>query len=58
VIWESVFKQFALIAKTTSFLGVSGKLQAQEGITHVIAEKLWIPDSELRPTPVHSRDFR
>ncbi len=57
VIWESVFKQFSLIAKTTSFLGVTGKLQAQEGIVHVIAEKLWIPDSHLRPIELSSRDF-
>lgn len=57
VIWESVFQQFHLIAKTTSFLGVTGKLQAQQGIVHVIAERLWVPDSDLRPTPVRSRDF-
>lgn len=57
VIWESVFKQFSLIAKTISFLGVTGKLQAQQGVVHVIAEKLWIPDSELRPTELASRDF-
>ena len=57
VIWESVFKRFSLIAKTTSFLGVTGKLQAQQGVVHIITEKLWIPDSELRPTIVRSRDF-
>ena len=57
VIWENVFKKFELIAKTQSFLGVTGKIQSQSGVVHLVAEKLWIPDIETTPERIRSRDF-
>jgi error-prone DNA polymerase len=57
VIWESVFKRHATLAKTAAFLGVTGKLQSQHGVVHVVAEKLWAPDIALADTPLRSRDF-
>lgn len=57
VIWEKVFKQYELIAKTQSFLGVTGKLQSQSGTTHLVTEKLWIPQVNTHPTEPKSRDF-
>jgi error-prone DNA polymerase len=56
VVWERVFTQYAMIAKTSSFLGVTGKLQVQDGVVHLIAESLWIPKVE-RPLRTRSRDF-
>ena len=57
VIWDKTFKQYEVIAKTQSFLGVTGKLQSQSGTTHLVAEKLWIPEVNTHPTEPKSRDF-
>ncbi len=57
VIWESVFERYAVTAKTTSFLGVTGTLQAEDGVVHLVAEKLWKPNLGLRPLGTPSRDF-
>jgi error-prone DNA polymerase len=57
VVWEGVFKKYDVLAKTTSFLGVTGRLQAQDGVVHVVAESLWRPRIALRPESGGSRDF-
>ena len=57
VVWESVFQRYAVLAKTVSFLGISGKLQAEDGVVHLVAERLWEPRVELQPTSARSRDF-
>lgn len=57
VIWEKVFKKYEIIAKTQSFLGVSGKLQTQSGVTHLVVEELWVPEINTQPGNLRSRDF-
>ncbi len=57
VLWEKVFKRYALLAKTSSFLGVTGKIQSQDGVTHLIASALWAPEVDLTPVSGGSRDF-
>jgi error-prone DNA polymerase len=57
VLWESVFKRYALLAKTVSFLGVTGRLQVEDGVVHVVAEELWEPVLQFKPTGAPSRDF-
>jgi error-prone DNA polymerase len=57
VLWPDVFARFELIAKTEAFLGVSGKLQVQDGVTHLVAARLWRPDLSAPPAPP-SHDFR
>jgi error-prone DNA polymerase len=57
VIWESVFQRYAVLAKTVSFLGISGALQVEDGVAHLVAERLWEPKVELKPTGARSRDF-
>jgi error-prone DNA polymerase len=57
VVWQQVFQQFASVIKTTSLLGVSGKLQVQEGIVHLIAERVWVPELSRPVAEVESRDF-
>ncbi|MBK8168741.1 MAG: error-prone DNA polymerase [Sandaracinaceae bacterium] len=56
VLWKDTFEKNSIIAKTQSFLGVSGKLQVQDGVIHLVADKLWRPDTQLTPT-IQSRDF-
>jgi error-prone DNA polymerase len=58
VVWAQVFEQYQTVARTTSLLGITGRLQIQEGVVHLIAERLWQP--KLPRTPEagpSSRDF-
>jgi error-prone DNA polymerase len=57
VVWAQVFAQYASIVRTTSLLGVTGRLQVQEGIVHLIAEQLWHPQLSHRVVDISSRDF-
>ena len=59
VVWRDVFERYAVIGKTASPLGVTGKLQVAEGVTHLVAESLWVPDlaDTQHPRPA-ARDFR
>jgi error-prone DNA polymerase len=57
VVWQQVFARFALVLKTTSLLGVTGRLQVQEGIVHLIADEVWKPRLSRPVTEVVSRDF-
>ena len=57
VVWAQVFEKYAALARGASLLGITGKLQVQEGVVHLIADELWIPKlSKPVATPV-SRDF-
>lgn len=57
VVWEKVFQRYDILVKTTSFLGVTGKLQIQSGVAHVVAEEFWIPEIDTAPARSASRDF-
>jgi len=56
VVWESVFQRYSVLARTMSFLGITGKLQVEDGVVHLVAEKLWEPRVELKPTAAKRRD--
>ncbi len=62
VIWRDVFARYATVAKRAVFLGIRGKLQVQEGLVHLIAESLWLPQTASQPRDsramARSRDFR
>jgi error-prone DNA polymerase len=45
------------LAKTVSFLGITGSLQVEDGVVHLVAEKLWRPTLELKPSGTATRDF-
>ena len=57
VVWESVFQRYAVLAKTVSFLGITGKLQVEDGVVHLVAERLWKPRVELKPADVQAGIF-
>jgi error-prone DNA polymerase len=57
VIWENVFQRYSVLAKTVSFLGITGKLQVEDGVVHLVAEELWEPKLELKLASARSRDF-
>jgi error-prone DNA polymerase len=56
VFWKRVFDEHAVLARTASFLGVTGKLQKQDGVVHIVAESAWLPQLAT-PTEIASRDF-
>ena len=58
VVWKRVFDQYAVLARTASFLGVTGKLQCESGVVHIVAEALWAPALPAHPPVARSRDFR
>ena len=57
VVWKRVFERYAVLAKTANFLGVTGKLQATDGVVHIVADTLWMPRFEANPASAGSRDF-
>jgi len=57
VLWERVFEQYATLAKTANFLGITGTLQTEDGVVHLVAEKLWAPQINRAITSAPSRDF-
>ena len=57
VVWKQVFDDHAVLARTASFLGVTGKLQCESGVVHIVAEALWAPAIPARPPAARSRDF-
>jgi len=57
VVWQQVFAEYAHVIKTTSLLGVTGRLQVSEGIVHLIAERVWVPVLSRSVAEVDSRDF-
>ena len=57
VIWKKVFNRFSLQAKTLSCMGVTGKLQVAEGVTHLVVEIIWEPLLQYKLIQVKSRDF-
>lgn len=59
VIWADVYERQRTLARTEPFLGVSGRVQSEHGIIHVVVERLWRPDVPLLDPTVlpESHDF-
>jgi error-prone DNA polymerase len=58
VVWPSVYEQYRLLVRTSSFLGVTGQVQQQEGVVHLVAERFWAPQGLQVPAQPVSYDFR
>ena len=57
VLWRDVYEQQRLLAKTAVVMGATGKIQAQDGVTHLVVEALWELDLRVPVPAVGSRDF-
>ena len=57
VVWRDVWEKHAAFIKTHSLLGVRGRLQVQNAVTHLIAETFWEPTLPEQAPAVRSRDF-
>ena len=58
VVWKRVFDAYSVLARTVSFLGVTGTLQCEHGVVHIVAEALWTPKLPDRPPAARARSFR
>lgn len=58
VVWANVWDEFKVLARTLSVMGVSGKIQAAEGVTHLVVSEIWTPHLPEKLTGRRSRDFR
>jgi error-prone DNA polymerase len=57
VVWTKVFQKFRKVILTSSFLGVTGKVQSRDGIVHLIVENCWKPDLSQAVPRTASHDF-
>ena len=57
VVWPKKFQEYSVLAKTTPFLGVTGKVQSEESVVHIVVDELWKPELTLEPNRIKSRDF-
>lgn len=57
VVWPKTFEKYKTLLKTTAFLGVSGRLQSENNVVHLVADTLWEPQVDTHPTGGASRDF-
>lgn len=58
VLWARVYEQFRVLARTRSFLGVSGRIQREDDVVHLVVERLWEPNLTRRPARTGARDFQ
>ena len=57
VIWQHVYARYLVLVKTAPLLGVSGDLQVEGQVVHLVARTLWAPELPLRGAHGPSRDF-
>jgi error-prone DNA polymerase len=57
VIRRRTFEEHRNIILSSSFLGVTGRVERGEGLLHLIVESCFPPALSVAPTPVESRDF-
>ena len=57
VLWDRVFQAFPVLARTASWLGVTGKIDAQKEVVHIIVDQLWVPRGLSAGAHGRSRDF-
>jgi error-prone DNA polymerase len=57
VVWRPVFERFSVLARTAAVLGMSGKIQSEEGVVHLIADRLWDPELSFVGQDAKARSF-
>jgi error-prone DNA polymerase len=57
VVWKPVFEAHAVIARTALLMGVSGKVQSESGVIHLIADSLWEPQMTFAAEGTSTRNF-
>jgi error-prone DNA polymerase len=55
--WNDVWERFRVLARTLSLMGVTGKIQTADGVSHIIIDRIWEPRLSQVPVPSPSHDF-
>ncbi len=55
VMWKKVWERYRIVVKTNPLLGISGRVESQQDVVHLIAEHAWVP--KLRRAPAESRSY-
>jgi error-prone DNA polymerase len=58
VLWPKVWTKYRVLVKTSPILGVTGRLESQQGVAHLIAEQVWAPQLAASVPTGGSRDFQ
>jgi len=58
IIWPNVFAQYRYVLLQSTLMAITGKLQSQENVINVIAEKIEDCSHWIGPLERNSRDFR
>ena len=58
ILWQDVYERFRIAVKTLSFMGVSGPLQNESNVVHLVVESVWQPKLDTEPVRRKSRDFQ
>ena len=58
ILWRDVYEKFRIEVKTLSFMGVSGRLQNESNVVHIVAESIWQPKLGIEPAGGRAGDFR
>ena len=58
ILWRDVYERFRIAVKTLSFMGISGPLQNESNVVHLVVESVWQPQLETQPVRRKSRDFQ
>jgi len=57
VFWAQVWEEHKVLAKTLALMGVSGRIQSEDGVVHLVVDRVWEPRLEAMPAAGGSRDF-
>ncbi len=58
IVWKKTFEEYRSLIITSSFLGVSGRFQNEDGVSHIIVDSVWRPRVDKAPVTPTSRDFQ
>jgi error-prone DNA polymerase len=57
VVWKQIFDAHAVVARTALLMGVSGKIQSESGVIHLVADTLWEPPMTFAAEGTSTRNF-
>ena len=58
VVWQQVYAKHTALLRTATFLGVTGTMQVEGEVVHLVARTLWTPEVRLHGAHAQSRDFQ
>ena len=57
VVWQDIYTAYKVLVRTAPLLGVTGTLQKEDEVVHLVARILWTPEIRLGGAYAQSRDF-